>query len=69
MPGAKLHVSERTVVCTDRTVGGTDRSEKERSAGAPVPVERISDRAEPIAVFGEPKIIRGMEIIDRSEAP
>ena len=62
MPGAKLQVSERTV-------GGTDRSEKERSAGATVPVERIPDRDEPTVDCGEPKIIRGMEIIDRNEAP
>lgn len=62
MPGAKLQVSERTV-------GGTDRSEKERSAGARVLGEPIQDFGESTRVRGEPNSIRGMEMSDRSAAP
>jgi hypothetical protein len=62
MPGAKLQVSERTV-------GGTDRSEKERSAGVSARGEPIPACGEPTPVRVEPKIDRGMEISDRSEAP
>ena len=54
---------------SDRTVGGTERSEKERSAGAIARDEPVRLADEPIPAHGEPKIIRGMEIIDRSEAP
>ena len=62
MPGAKLQVSERTV-------GGTDRSEKERNVGVRARGEPIPVRDDSVPAWGEPKIARGMEMIDLSDAP
>jgi len=68
MPGAKLPVSERSVIGIERSVGDTDRSENERSAGVSAPAEPSPALGESIPVCGAPKIARGMESSDRSNA-